>query len=110
MFKRSQRFSFRTGVPKKKIVTPLFILRFQEANPQDDGPKYAVVASKSVSKKAVHRNRVKRIFLQILKELLEKQPNNNTLVFFLRRPYTQYSKSAIILELQNLFQKLEVSS
>lgn len=106
MFKRSQRFSFRHGVPKKKIVTPLFILRFQE----ETEPRYAVVASKSVSKKAVHRNKVKRIFLQILKDLLEKQPNNNTLVFFLRRPYTEYSKSAIILELQNLFQKLDVSS
>lgn len=106
MFKRSQRFSFRIGVPKKKIVTPFFILRFEQA----DSPTYAVVVSKTVSKKAVHRNKIKRLFLQILKEELSKQPNPHTLVFFLRRPYTEYSKSAIILELQNLFQKLEVRS
>lgn len=106
MFKKSQRFSFRTGVPKNKIVTPLFILKFAKTNTA----QYAVVTSKSVSKKAVHRNKVKRLFTEIIRELFEKNEKTYTLVFFLRSPYTQYTKSAIITELKNLLARIEASS
>lgn len=104
MFKREHRFSFKTGTPKKKIVTPMFIVRYQESS----APKLAVVVGKRVSKKAVQRNRVKRIFTESLREELSKGKNNNDLVFFLRLPFSEYQKSAIINELQNLFNKLEV--
>lgn len=102
MFKQSQRFSFRNGAPKQKIITPLYILRFQKS----DAPRYAVVAGKVVSKKAVLRNRTKRIFIVALKEVFEKSTVSCDLVFFLRRPYTEYTKSAIIAELQDLLGKL----
>lgn len=107
MFKRSQRFSFRSGVPKQKLTTPLFLVRFQKSDPPAGGPKFAVVAGKKVSKKAVHRNRAKRIFILALQEILEKNTNEYDLVFFLRLPYTEYQKSAIISELQNVLSKLE---
>lgn len=103
MLKRSKRFSFRTGIPKQKTVTPFFILRYQKSN----DPKYAVVVSKSVSKKAVLRNRVKRLFIQQLQEMLLEKPHNYTLVFFLRRPCTDYSKSVIITELESVFERLD---
>lgn len=103
MFKKSQRFSFRRRVPRNKIVSPFFILKYEAS----DEPKYAVVTSKAVSKKAVHRNKTKRMFIFELKNALPST-KTYTLVFFLRRPYTEYSKSAIITELQNVLAKLEV--
>lgn len=102
MFKRNLRFTFKTGVPKAKRVTPLYILRFQ----QSDEPKYAVVTGKVVSKKAVERNKVKRMFLDTLKEVLAKQKNDFTLVFFLRAPFHEYKKSGIISELETLLASL----
>lgn len=103
MFKTSQRFSFRTPVPKNKIINPFFVLKYQTT----ENPKYAVITSKAVSKKAVHRNKVKRLFIRELKNTLVNTKKSYTLVFFLRRPYTEYSKSAIITELQNTLAQLE---
>jgi ribonuclease P protein component len=106
MFKKQDRFSFRSGVPKEKLVTPLFILKFQKST----DPKYAVVVGKRVSKKAVQRNKAKRLFTQALQEILKEKTNNNDLVFFLRLPYTEYQKSAIISELENLISKLNANT
>lgn len=105
MFKRNLRFTFKTGIPKAKRVTPLYILRFQESK----SPRFTVVAGKVVSKKAVERNRVKRMFLDALKEVLKKQKNDFTLVFFLRAPYAEYKKSGIITELEFLVPKLNAT-
>ena len=102
MFKRTLRYSFKKGSPKQKLVTPLFILKFQESSE----PKYAVVSGKVVSKKAVERNRAKRVFVSALKEIVEKNPISYDLVFFLRRPYEEFQKSAIISELENLISQL----
>ena len=95
MFKRSQRFSFRRGAPRAKKILPLFIVRFQKSEGES---RYAVVTGKVVSKKAVLRNRTKRVFIQTLKEILENTPNSYDLVFFLRLPAQEYQKSSIIGE------------
>lgn len=102
MFKRALRFSFSKGSPRQKIVRPLFIVRYQKS----DTPSFAIVAGKVVSKKAVERNRVKRIFLLALQEVLNKQKNSNTLVFFLKRPYDEYLKSGIITELEEILKDI----
>lgn len=102
MFKKSHRFSFRKGAPRQKLVTHLFILRFQKS----EIPTYAVVAGKVVSKKAVLRNTAKRTFIASLKETLEKTPNSYDLVFFLRRPFVEYQKSVIMGELENSIKRI----
>lgn len=102
MFKKTQRFSFKKGVPRKKIITPLFFVRFQVSN----SPTYAVVAGKSVSKKSVQRNRIKRLTREILKEILKSTSNKFDLVIFLRQPFVEYKKSVIIQELQNIIHKI----
>lgn len=107
MFKRSQRFSFRKGPPKQKRINPLFVLRFQKS---EDEPKYAIVTGKIVSKKAVLRNRVKRMFMQTLQELLASTPNSYDLVFFLRRPSHEYQKSAIIGEIESIIAEINRSN
>ncbi len=106
MFKKILRFSFRNGAPKNKLIRPLFVLRFQKS----ENPTYGVVAGKVVSKKAVLRNKTKRLFLALLKEALTQQGIHYDLVFFLRRPYTEYSKSVIITELQEVLGKLKSHS
>ena len=111
MFKRSQRFSFRKGSPKQKRINPLFVLRFQKADPTAaSGPRYAVVTGKIVSKKAVLRNRVKRLFVQTLQEVLVKTPNSYDLVFFLRRPSHEYQKSSIIGEVESIIAEINQSN
>jgi len=106
MFKKQDRFSFGRGLPKSKKVTPYFVVRFQKSDPSTDsassGPKYAVVTSKKVSKKAVLRNKTKRVFLQALKEILEKSVNEYDLIFFLRLPSHEYQKSGIMVELEKI--------
>ncbi len=106
MFKKILRFSFRNGAPKNKLITPLFVLRYQKS----DTPTYGVVAGKIVSKKAVLRNKTKRMFLTILQTVLQEHGLHYDLVFFLRRPYTEYSKSVIITELQEVARKLKLNS
>lgn len=102
MLKRQFRYSFSKGVPHQKLITPLFILRYERS----DTPTLGVVSGKVVSKKAVERNRAKRIFLATLQEVFLKKENKHTLVFFLRRPFVEYQKSAIIGELQNTLGKI----
>ncbi len=102
MFKKAQRFSFRNGAPKSKLNTPLFFVRFT----QSETPTYGVVVSKSVSKKATQRNKVKRLTLVCLQELLSKTNNSQTIVLFLKRPYTEYQKSGIITELENILERI----
>lgn len=102
MFKKEKRFSFRKDVPKNKIVTPLFVLRHETS----ETPLYAVIASKTVSKKSVHRNKAKRVFIEALREVLSKGDNKHTLVFFLRRPFSEYQKSGIMIELENLITRI----
>ncbi len=99
MFKKEDRFSFRHGLPKQKKITPLFIVRFQKVETE---PKYAVVVGKKVSKKAVLRNKTKRVFTQALKEVLEKNKNEYDLLFFLRLSFHEYQKSGIMVELEKI--------
>jgi ribonuclease P protein component len=103
MFKKSSRFSFRHGAPKQKLITPYFVLRYQQSATE---PVYGVVCGKVVSKKAVLRNRTKRVFINTLQEFLKTNPSSFDLVFFLRRPFSEYKKSVIIDELQETFAKL----
>lgn len=105
MLKKNLRFSFRKGAPKNKLINPLFVLRYQKSST----PTFGVVVSKIVSKKAVIRNRTKRMFLIVLQDLLIQQGLHYDLVFFLRRPYTEYSKSVIISELQEIAKKLKLN-
>lgn len=102
MFKKTQRFSFGKGIPKNKFATPLFIVRFQKS----DTPTYAVVVSKSVSKKATQRNKVKRMFIAQLQELLKATTIPHDMVFFLRRNFQEYTKSGIISELKFTISKI----
>lgn len=104
MFKKSSRFSFRNGAPKHKIITPLLVVRYQKSLSE---PVYGVVCSKVVSKKAVLRNRTKRIFINTLQEYVISNQNSHDLVFFLRRPFSEYKKSVIIDELRGVLAKLD---
>lgn len=104
MFKKSERFSFKNRLPKNKYHDPLFTLRYEASQ----NPVYGIITSKRVSKKAVQRNWAKRMFTQALQEVVAETSNGYSFVFFLKQPYTQYSKSAIILELQKLLEKLAI--
>jgi len=103
MLKKQQRFSFRKGAPKHKLITPLFVLKFQKS----EHPTFAVVVSKSVSKKATQRNKIKRMFILQLQEALKTNQLQFDLVFFLRRNFQDYTKSSIMNELLFTVSKIQ---
>lgn len=95
MFVKSERYSFKKGLPKKIVGSPLFLLRYQEnLFPHN---RYAVVVSKKVDKKAVARNRIKRVFIEILQPLDKKSPFDY--VFFLKKEILKNDKENIKQEL-----------
>lgn len=102
MLKKTQRFSFKKGFPKSKLISPLFVVRFQKS----ESPTYAVVVSKSVSKKAVVRNSIKRRFTKELQDILSESTNSFDLLFFLRKNFQEYNKSGIINELHFMLKKI----
>ncbi len=102
MFKKSQRFSFKKGIPKEKIISPLFVFRYQKS----DNPKFGVIAGKKVSKKAVLRNKAKRMVREAITNACKNAQNSYTIVVFLRMPFHEYKKSAIIHEVERVILRL----
>lgn len=103
MFKKSFRFSFRGGVPKKSIVTPFFIVRYDTS--EENNTQIAVVVGKKVSKKAVERNKIKRQLVAQLKENLTDL-NGKTLVLYARKPIIDASKEEIAVEIEKIKTRL----
>jgi ribonuclease P protein component len=102
MFKKSQRFSFKSGAPKQKIITPFFVFRYQKS----DTPTFGVIAGKKVSKKAVLRNKAKRMVREAIINTCKNTHNSYTIVVFLRLPFQEYKKSAIIDEVEHIVARL----
>ncbi|HMS22228.1 MAG TPA: ribonuclease P protein component [Candidatus Levybacteria bacterium] len=102
MFKKIQRFSFKSGAPKQKIITPSFVFRYQKS----ETPTYAVIAGKKVSKKAVLRNKGKRMVREAIINACKNLQNSYTIVVILRLPFQEYKKSAIIDEVEQVVARL----
>lgn len=83
MFKKK----FRLGKSKKRLSqsfnTPLFSLRVEKNNL--DYSRFGFIVSKKVDKRAVVRNRVKRVFRSSVEDRQDKIKEGFDMLFFLRK-------------------------
>lgn len=80
MFAREYRLPSSITFPSESLVirTPLFLLKIVSNNLSHN--RYGFVISKKVDKRAVERNRVRRLFSSILENLKIEQKGHDLLV------------------------------
>src|SRR5690349_19629783 len=97
MLRKTNRFSFRKGVPKKVLQTPFFVLRY-DVSP-DKILHLAVVVSKKVDKRAVGRNKLKRKIVSFVQALVSIETQKN-IVIFVKKQILEINDEQIKLELE----------
>lgn len=104
MLKKEYRYSFKKGVPRNTVSSPLFTVRYQKSS--DTHVHCGVVVSKKVSMLATERNRLKRLTLEILSKELQVEKIPFDLVFYLKKEIMKEGKEKIANELAELIQKI----
>lgn len=101
MLTRQHRYSFRNGVPRKSIQSPYCILRYDSAEIFSVG----IVVSKKVAGRAVDRNRIKRMYRSVLREMLKKHKLCVALVFYVRKKSLFATRKELQDHLEQIFKK-----
>lgn len=101
MLTKQHRFSFRNGIPTKSANCSLFVLRYEGA----ESFSCAIVVSKKVSAHAVERNRIKRMYKKVIREILKTQELPYSMVFYTRKKNTEASIDEIRQSVQQIFKK-----
>lgn len=105
MFAKKQRYSFKKGIPNKVFVTSYFVIRYEVKD--DTVFQCAVVVGKKVDKKAVGRNRIKRIIVKNIKDLVLQNQKAN-LIFYARNKINELTEEQIRDELQKAFKTIKI--
>ncbi len=87
MLPKKNRFSFKNRLPRQILNFPSFSVRYEK---NDEGLKVGVVVSRKVDKRAVVRNRIKRVILETVRKNLETDKNLN-LVFYVKKQAAENS-------------------
>ncbi len=107
MLTRESRYSFRRGLPKYVIATPLFTLRYSKNTLFRT--QCAIVVGKKVDKRAVVRNKLKRRAAHALQEILKKYTvGSYNLVFFLKKQVHEVTVDDIQQEMIRSLEKAGV--
>jgi ribonuclease P protein component len=78
MLPKANRFTFKSKLPKQTLSYQSFSIKY---GINDEGLKVAVVVSKKVDKRAVVRNKIKRVIIESVTQNLGKDANW-TLIFY----------------------------
>ena len=78
MLPKPNRFNFKSKLPKNTLNSQSFSIRYDI---NEEGLKVGVVVSKKVDKRAVIRNRIKRVILETVR-LNVKKEEGLTLIFY----------------------------
>lgn len=105
MFPKRERYSFKKGLPKHTLSTPFFILRYQK----NDLSKLqcAVVAGKKIDKRATVRNKIKRRFIHIIKEIMKDKNVSYDFVFFLKKAIIEKERDKVKEELEKILAEIK---
>jgi len=89
----------------KKVDTPLFLLkaRFLVINQL---PKFSCVVSKKVSKSAVSRNRLRRVFYEALRKNVPLAPRGAIFVFYLKPQSLNLEQKSFEAEIKTALKQL----
>jgi len=88
VLKRENRIRLRKEFAEIKnkgkiLYSPLFgFLTYKE---NDDQKKFGFIVSKKISKKAVDRNKIRRILSEVVRENLEKFENGTRIIFLTKK-------------------------
>jgi ribonuclease P protein component len=103
MLKRENRLAKITHrADEKKYFSPLFNIRIAES--KDGKTRFGFVVAKKVDKKAVVRNRTKRVLRDAVKDFL-KDLTNKEIVIVAKKSLTFKEKAEVIKEFKNIFNK-----
>lgn len=91
---------------KSKFYSYNFVLRFKKT--QNPLSRFAVVASKKVSKKAVIRNRIKRRIVEIIRLNMSKICNGYDIMFFVKSDVSKIEHQKLQEEILLLFKKARI--
>lgn len=100
MLAKQNRFSFKNKLPKQILNSQSFSVRYDQ---NDEGLKVAVVVSKKVDKRAVVRNRIKRVILESVRKKLDMNTNLN-IVFYAKKQSAE--NSSLGKEVQDTINKV----
>ncbi len=84
MFKKKFRLPPDKLKPEKSFTSSLFVLKI--AQNEKKGPRFGIVVSKNISKKAVSRNKIKRMFRRSIEENLNENDNRDFLFIVKKEP------------------------
>jgi ribonuclease P protein component len=90
MLPKKNRFQFRERLPKQTLNSQSFSIRYDK---NEKELKVAVVVSKKVDKRAVIRNRIKRVIIEAVRLNLPKE-SNLTIIFYAKKEAVANEKLA----------------
>jgi ribonuclease P protein component len=103
MLKRENRLAkIAHKADEKKYFSPLFNIRI--ADNKDDKTRFGFVVSKKIDKKAVVRNRTKRVLRDAAKEFL-KDLIGKDIVVIAKKSLSFKEKAEVIKEFKSIFNK-----
>ena len=103
MISRDHRYSFKSGAPKFSFQTPFFVFRYQPN--VHASYRVGVVVSKKINKFAVKRNVLKRTYLKILRELIEKNALKLDIIIYVRKAGADISREEIRAQLEQVLSR-----
>ncbi|MFA6184561.1 MAG: ribonuclease P protein component [Candidatus Shapirobacteria bacterium] len=88
MLKRENRIRLKKEFAEIKnkgriLYSPLF--GFLTCKENDDQKKFGFIVSKKISKKAVDRNRIRRVLSEVVRKKLEKFENGTRVIFLTKK-------------------------
>ena len=103
MLKRENRLSkIVRGSGEKKYFSPLFHVRVSENN--TDKARFGFVVSKKIDKRAVVRNKTKRVLREAAKALIDRVLGKD-IIIIAKKELSSKEKEEVKKELGNIFDK-----
>lgn len=99
MLPKEYRLPSNTRLVKPHFFrTPLFAVKISQTDlPQN---RFAFLVRKTVDKRAVVRNRIRRLLRSCIEELIEQIPSGYDMLFFLEKGIMEKSQKELRLELK----------
>jgi len=105
MFEKKNRYSFRKGVPRQLFTSPSFVIRYQKH--ANSVLHCSVVVGKKVDKRAVVRNKIKRMLVAHIKEILPEDTPFD-MVIYARRGISEVAPEQIRTELEHALSDMKI--
>lgn len=101
-YRLTDRQMFRKTLSKGNRINGNFFLLTSLYNVGTEEPRVGVVISKKISKKAVVRNRIKRVVYDSVRKFLEEVSKENTLVFLAKKPVAEATSEEVSNDIDNI--------